>query len=273
MALITYSGKVIFAGAGCGDPDLITIKTAHYLQQADVVITDRLVSPVILQKYVNPQAKLIYVSKEHGNIHSTSQEQINQLLLEYTIANQLVVRLKGGDVSVFANLIDEIEILRKHEISYEIVPGITAAIGAAAFCGIPLTARRGAQAVRFITMCHLEKLSSPLWQELAATEDTLVLYMSSRNLKTITRQLVGHKIHPDKQMAVIEQATTPNQKVTIINIHEYAQNEEINEYVSPTLIIIGDVVKYHQNFAWFKTDPSFKHYFPRAGEEILNATA
>ena len=143
--------KVILAGAGPGDPELITVKVARYLQLADVVLTDRLVSEEILNTYVRKDAEIIHVGKQCRRGISTPQKTINELIVEYALQNKLVVRLKGGDVSIFSNILDELEALVANKISYEIIPGVTAALGAAATAGIPLTARGYSTAVRFLT--------------------------------------------------------------------------------------------------------------------------
>ena len=139
--MANQQGKVILAGAGCGDPELLTLKAAKYLQQADVVITDRLVSQTILDTHVPKDVPIIYVGKQNLKSGSTSQEEINQLILEQALEGKLVVRLKGGDIAFFSNILDELATLIAHEIPYEMVPGITAASGASAYAGIPLTAR------------------------------------------------------------------------------------------------------------------------------------
>jgi len=144
-------GKVIFAGAGPGDPELLTLKALRYLQQAEVVISDRLVSNVILDQYVNNNAIVLRSGKQSGKQESTPQSLINELMVDYALHGKLVVRLKGGDVSIFSNIMDELRALSAHGIRYEIVPGITAASGAAAYAGIPLTARDYSNAVRFLT--------------------------------------------------------------------------------------------------------------------------
>ena len=151
MSAIINKGKVIIAGAGPGDPELVTLKTLRYLQDADVVLTDRLVSDEILNCYVNPRAEIIYVGKQCRKGSSTPQATINELMVEYAANNKLVVRLKGGDVSVFSNVLDELETLVSNNIPYEIIPGVTAALGAAAYAGIPLTARGFSTSVRFVT--------------------------------------------------------------------------------------------------------------------------
>src|SRR4029079_17466424 len=158
-------GKVILAGAGPGDPELITVKVAKYLQQADVVLTDRLVSDEILTKYVHPDAEVIHVGKQCRRGVSTPQETINDLLVHYALLGKLVVRLKGGDVSFFSNIKDELDTLVANNITYEIVPGVTAASGAAAYAGIPLTARDYATAVRFLTYYKSDIVPDKYWKE------------------------------------------------------------------------------------------------------------
>ena len=171
------SGKVILAGAGPGDPELITMKAVRYLQHADVVLVDRLVSSEIVREFVNPLAEIIHVGKQCRRGISTSQQTINELMVEHALLGRLVVRLKGGDVSIFSNILDELETLVAHDISYEIIPGVTAALGAAAFAGIPLTARGYATSVRFLTNYKSDIITDKYWEDLAATNDTLVFYL------------------------------------------------------------------------------------------------
>src|SRR6478736_3102527 len=173
--------KVIFAGAGPGDPELVTLKTVRHLRNADVIITDRLVSDVILNTYANPGALILHAGKQRKREGSTPQHIINELLVEYALQGKRVLRLKGGDVSVFSNLLDELRALIRYGIPYEIVPGITAACGAAAYAAIPLTARNHAQAVRLLTLHQADLISGTYWEELAHTEDSLVFYMSGDN--------------------------------------------------------------------------------------------
>src|SRR6185437_1845076 len=142
-----HIGKVIFAGAGPGDPELLTVKALRWLNRADVVIADRLVSPEILRDYIPPDALLIPVGKQSHHADSTPQSVIDHLLVEHALQGKLVVRLKGGDVSIFSNILDELTALTSHRIPYELVPGVTAALGAAAYAGIPLTARGFSTAV------------------------------------------------------------------------------------------------------------------------------
>src|ERR1700682_112386 len=233
-----YTHKVIFAGAGPGDPELITLKAVRHLREAEVVITDRLVSEVILESYVNPRALVLHAGKQRRKEGSTPQHIINELLVEYALQGKKVLRLKGGDVSVFSNLLDELQALKKYGIPYEIIPGITAACGAAAYAGIPLTARNHAQAVRFLTLHKNEIIQSSYWKELAQTNDTLVFYMSGATTNELVKQLLDHSIDPETSIAVIEQATTPFQKVFSTRIHQYEKEFGNRNYISPTLIIV-----------------------------------
>ena len=258
---VNHRGKVILAGAGPGDPALLTVKTARYLQQADIIITDRLVSKAILKEYVREDARVIPVGKQCRKGASTPQEEINDLLVEHALAGKLVVRLKGGDVSIFSNILDELRALITHGIKYEIVPGVTAALGAAAYAGIPLTARSYSTAVRFLTWYKQDLLDENYWKELAATADTLVFYMSSEPLDLLVEKLVGYGIATDKWVAVIEQATTPLQQVTHCPIHEYLPTRKGKSYVSPSLIIIGKVAALHGEFGWVPDSHSKEPYF------------
>lgn len=261
MTPLQKTGKVILAGAGPGDPDLITVKAAGYLQQADVVLTDRLVSKLILQRYVQPSARIIEVGKQCRRGISTPQQTINELLVQYAQEGKLVVRLKGGDVAFFSNVLDELETLVANKIPYEIVPGITAASGASAYAGMPLTARNHAAAVRFLTYYQSAAVSNDYWKELAATSDTLVFYMSSETLDGLVANLLNHRIAADIQLAVIEQATTPYQQVYTCGIYEYAEKLKGRSFLSPSLIIVGKVVALQQSFGWFKGSDPGKYYF------------
>ncbi|HMJ48373.1 MAG TPA: uroporphyrinogen-III C-methyltransferase [Ferruginibacter sp.] len=253
-------GKVIFAGAGPGDPDLITIKAVNFLKIADVVLTDRLVSEEILTKYVSAEAEIIYVGKQCSKGISTPQQTINELIVEYALRRKLVVRLKGGDVSVFSNIMDELETVVKNNIPYEIIPGVTAALGAAAYAGIPLTARGYSTAVRFLTYYKADIIKEGYWQELAATDDTLVFYMSSETVAIVVEKLIAHKISKDKLLAVIEQATTPFQNVQTSSLYEFIKNKQ-ETFVSPSLVIIGKVVGLQEQFGWIGNNNSREYYF------------
>jgi uroporphyrin-III C-methyltransferase len=274
-------GKVILTGAGPGDPELLTIKALRYLQQADVVIADRLVSESILREYTRKGALIIPVGKQCRKGASTPQSHINELLVEHALQGKLVVRLKGGDVSIFSNVLEELGTLVANKIPYEIVPGVTAALGAAAYAGIPLTARGYSTAVRFLTYYKRDQPDGSYWKELANTGDTLVFYMSSEPLDDLVNQLLLNGIGKDKWLAVIEQATTPLQKVYNYPIHDYPASKAGKAgtngkagtiYRSPTLIIIGRVATLHQSFQWIPNSLGNEAWFPpveRVVEEEL----
>jgi uroporphyrin-III C-methyltransferase/precorrin-2 dehydrogenase/sirohydrochlorin ferrochelatase/uroporphyrin-III C-methyltransferase len=246
-------GKVILAGAGPGDPELITVKAARFLRQADVIITDRLASRALLE--------VIYSGKEGFSGNSVSQDDINKQIVESYAPGRLVVRLKGGDVAFFSNILDELQTLVAHDIPFEIVPGITAASGASAYAGIPLTARGYARSVRFLTYYRHEEWSDTYWQQLAATEDTLVFYMSSGQLYTIAQQLLRHGALPDKPLLVIEQATTPFQRSYTFTLQNVPEQHE--PFISPSLLVVGNVVALHRQFQWQQYKAS-GHYFKPA---------
>ncbi|NML19401.1 uroporphyrinogen-III C-methyltransferase [Pseudoflavitalea sp. G-6-1-2] len=255
------TGKVIIAGAGPGDPELLTLKALRYLQQADVVLADRLVSEQVLSQYVKSEAEIIAVGKQCRRGASTPQETINELMVEYALKGKLVVRLKGGDVSIFSNVLDELQALKDADIAYEIIPGVTAALGAAAYAGIPLTARQYSTAVRFLTFYRNEVINDQYWKDLAATDDTLVFYMSSETLDGVVANLLKHGISDEKLLAVVEQATTPQQQVDVTNLYSYAENWKGKTFLSPALVIIGKVVALHQQFAWIANSPTRETYF------------
>jgi uroporphyrin-III C-methyltransferase/precorrin-2 dehydrogenase/sirohydrochlorin ferrochelatase/uroporphyrin-III C-methyltransferase len=255
-----HIGKVILAGAGPGDPELLTLKTLRYLRQADVIVVDRLVSPDIVSEHARADALVIPVGKQCNSHASTPQAVISGLLVAHALDGRLVLRLKGGDVSIFSNVLDELEALTRHGIPYELVPGVTAALGAAAYAGIPLTARGYSAAVRFLTGCRTG--DDAWWRDLAQTEDTLVFYMSSAPLGDMVQRLVEEGIAEDRWVAVIEQATTPMQRVSAHPVHEFADVTRGARYASPTLVIIGRVAALHSSFQWLANSRSRELYFP-----------
>ena len=266
------TGRVILAGAGSGDPELITLKAVRYLKKADVVLVDRLVSSEIVEQYVNPNAEIIHVGKQCRRGISTPQETINNLMVQSALLGKLVVRLKGGDVSIFSNILDELETLVANNIPYEIIPGVTAALGAAAFAGIPLTARDHATSVRFLTYYKSEVITDDYWKELADTNDTLVFYMSSETLPKIVEKLTANNIHEDKLLAIIEQATTPFQKVHITNLYDFEKEFKGASFISPSLIIIGRVVSLHEKFKWLENSSSNEYYFKPITSPVISLT-
>ena len=261
MSQLFIKGKVALVGAGSGDPELITVKGMRLLQAADVVLTDRLVSPDIIRQFVSPDAAVIYVGKQCRKGNSTPQATINELMVIYAKEGKSVVRLKGGDVSIFSNILDELETLVENNIPYEIIPGVTAALGAAAYAGIPLTARGHSTAVRFLTAYQSDILTPGYWKELASTEDTLVFYMSAETLDSVVAHLVSNGISEDKKIAVVEQATTPFQKIHISSPHAYEEQLKGKKLTSPALVIVGRVVSLHKQFDWFRVNGRDGEYF------------
>lgn len=264
-----YTGKVALVAAGPGDPELLTVKAMRHLQKADVILTDRLVSQTILTDYVNPNADIIYVGKQCRRGASTPQLTINELMVQEAQKGKFVVRLKGGDVSIFSNILDELQVLVQHQIPYEIVPGVTAALGAAAYSGMPLTARGFSTAVRLLTFYKSDVVTAEYWKELAHTEDTLVFYMSVETLPQVVQHLLNNGVNPQKGLAVIEQATTPLQTVHTCTLQEYREKLSSKTFASPSLIIIGKIVELHQQFKWLDNNPHSEEYFtPVEGKYI-----
>lgn len=255
------SPKVYLIGAGPGNPDLITVKAVKAIAKADVVLADRLVSPEILETYVNKDTELIYVGKECSKNASTPQSLINTLMVDYALLNKTVVRLKGGDVSIFSNILDELQSLKENHIPFEIIPGITAALGAAAYAGMPLTARGYSTSVRFLTYYKSEILTEDYWEELAATQDTLVFYMSKGNLTSLVEKFVDLNVSNEKKIAVIEQATTPYQKVYTSSFEDFTKTLGDKSFASPSLVVIGKVVNLHEEFSWLENAEQEGLYF------------
>ncbi|MBL0546945.1 uroporphyrinogen-III C-methyltransferase [Aeromonas jandaei] len=244
-------GEVVLVGAGPGDPGLLTLHALRQMQQADVVVYDRLVSDEVMA-LVRRDAKRIFVGKQAGN-HCVPQEGINQLLLEEAKKGQRVVRLKGGDPFIFGRGGEELETLVGTGIGFQVVPGITAASGCAAYAGIPLTHRDHAQSVRFVTAHGKGGARDLDWPLLAKDKQTLVFYMGLSSCATIREQLLAHGKGGDTPVALIERGTQPCQRVirgTLDELPALAVGVE-----SPALIMVGSVVTLADRLAWFGAAP------------------
>lgn len=261
MKTTNKTPKVYLIGAGPGDPDLITVKAIRAITEADVILCDRLVSPEIVDNYVSKETEIVYVGKECSKKASTPQSSINELMVEYALHNKTVARLKGGDVSIFSNILDELQVLKENKIAYEIIPGVTAALGAAAYAGMPLTARGYATSVRFLTYYKSEILTEDYWKEIAETNDTLVFYMSVGNLTNLVDKFKEYDVSSEKKIAVIEQATTPFQKVYTSSFEDFAQKLGHKLFASPSLVVIGKIVNLHEEFSWLQNTDSEGLYF------------
>lgn len=243
-------GLVILAGAGPGDAELITLKLQKRLAEADVILSDRLVNPEIIKQHAKKDAKVILVGKQGFNDASVTREKINELIVDFSTKGKKVLRLKGGDVAFFSNVFDELLTCKKNEIPFEIIPGITAASGASAYAGIPLTARNYAQGIQWLAYNPNAEFSTEKLAALANTSDTLVFYMAAKNLSMLATKLLKYS-DVDKKIAVIEQATTIYQKVHISTLKKCSIEFQKINFSSPSLIIIGNVTELHDQFNWF----------------------
>lgn len=247
-------GTVYLVGAGPGDPELLTLRAARLLAQADVVVYDHLVGPDVLD-LVHPHAQRIYVGKERAK-HTLAQEEINGLLARLAREHACVVRLKGGDPFVFGRGGEELQVLAQQGVPFEVVPGVTAGCGVAAYAGIPLTHREYAQSCLFVTG-HLKDGSCDLdWPAIARRRQTVVIYMGLAGLATICERLIAHGLPPDWPAAVVQQGTLLEQRVVTATLATLAGEVERAGLESPCLTIVGEVVRLRDQLAWFE---------PRAG--------
>ena len=250
-------GEVALVGAGPGDPGLLTLRALRVLQNADVVLYDRLVSQAVLD-LARRDAELISVGKSAG-CAPIPQEQINALLVDHAVHGKRVVRLKGGDPFIFGRGGEELETLAKHGIRYEVVPGITAAVGCAAYAGIPLTHRDYAQTLTFVTGHHKadggpgHESNNPDWAMLAKPGHTVVFYMGMQTLPNIVARLLENGASPTLAAAVIEHGTHATQRVVLGELANLQQRVSEAKVSSPALLIVGEVTRLHATLSWFNT--------------------
>jgi uroporphyrin-III C-methyltransferase/precorrin-2 dehydrogenase/sirohydrochlorin ferrochelatase len=242
-------GAVYLIGAGPGDPELLTFKALRLLQQADIVLYDRLIGEGILE-LARRDADKIYVGKQRAE-HAMPQSEINATLLSLAKSGKRVARLKGGDPFIFGRGGEEIEGLLAAGVEFEVVPGVTAASGAACYAGIPLTHRDHAQSVRFITGHTKDHQLDLPWQQFMNEQETLVFYMGLAGLAIITRELIRAGRSPDTPIAIIEKATRVDQRVISGTLASIQQVAEMEKPEAPTLLIIGGVVTLHSSLRWY----------------------
>ncbi|MBE1299516.1 MAG: uroporphyrinogen-III C-methyltransferase [Alteromonadaceae bacterium] len=241
------NGEVYILGAGPGDPELLTLKAYRLLQEADVVLFDWLVTKEMLD-LIPASAIRQFVGKRCGQ-HSCSQDTICNLMLEHASLGRKVVRLKGGDPSIFGRVSEECEALEKANIPYAIIPGVTAASGMAAYTGMPLTDRRYAQSVRFITATLKDKDHEPDWSNMVANggsekgQDTLVFYMGLKRIATIAQRLEQHGMNPNMPVAVIDQATCKEQRKVHGCLSDIATKVEMAKFQGPALFVVGGITQ------------------------------
>ncbi len=246
-------GKVWLVGAGPGDADLLTVKAARLLSNARVVLYDHLVGEGVLA-LVPAQARRICVGKRSRN-HSLPQDEINALLVRLAAGGDDVVRLKGGDPYVFGRGAEEALALSAAGIAFEVVPGITSAQGMASYAGIPLTHRGVASSVVYVTGHCRDGGEEPDWAALARPHQTVVIYMGLARLDTICRELMAHGLPPATPAALVEQATTPRQRVVEGALGGLPALAAQHRVAAPALVVIGEVVRLQAELGWFSPSP------------------
>jgi len=248
------TGKVYLVGAGPGDSKLITLKAVELLKKADVVLYDRLVSKKIIS-LIPKTTKKIYVGRAVGD-DTTHQNTTNDLMLKYAKSKKNVVRLKGGDPIIFGRGGEEAEFLKEHKVKYEIIPGITSGIGSATYAGIPLTHRNYSSSVVFVTGHEdpEKKNEAVKWKRLAKSVDTIVIMMGLSRIDIICKQLIAGGLDKNTPVAVIQNGTTPKQRMVKGNVSNIAKYVKAEKITPPTNIIIGKVVDLSDTLGWRKND-------------------
>ena len=251
-------GKVYLVGAGPGDPGLITVRGKYLLEKAEVVVYDYLANPKLL-KYVPKNAELIYAGKKGGVKHTHTQEEINQMLVDWALTGKTVVRLKGGDPFIFGRGGEEVEKLAQQGVPFEVVPGVTSATAAATYAGIPITHRDYTASVAFLTGHEdpTKETSNVDWAKLATGAGTIVVYMGIKNLPIIVSNLLKYGRDPNTPVAVVRWASTPQQKSVVGTLATIADVVKEAGIKPPSLIIVGDVVTLREKIDWFEKRPLF----------------
>ncbi len=243
-------GKVILVSAGPGDPGLLTLKALRALNEADVILYDRLVSQDVLD-LARRDADLLYVGKSPGENHHQTQERIHQAMIDHARAGRKVVRLKGGDAFVFGRGGEELAVLAEQGIAYEVVPGVTAAIACAAYAGIPLTHRHVSQGLHLLTAHSALAQDQPDWAALAREKQTLGFYMGVTQLPEVVRQLISHGMRSDMPFALIENGSRPGQRTLTGKLEDLEHLAQKYAMQAPSLLLIGEVVRLSEQLHWF----------------------
>src|SRR5947209_8587503 len=249
------NGKVFLVGAGPGDPGLLTRRAVELMQSADLVAIDALVSKEI-GALVPPQTEVIHVGKR-SRAHTLPQDKINQLLIDEAKKGKLVVRLKGGDPFVYGRGGEEAEELSAAGVAFEIVPGISSALAGPAYAGIPVTHRSYATSLTLVTAHEADASTGIKWEALAQLDGTIVFLMGFGNLAAITQNLTANGVSPDRPVAVISKATTPEQRTVTGTLANIESRVAAANLPTPALIVVGDVVKLHDVINWFESKPLF----------------
>ena len=243
--VVSSSGCVYLIGAGPGDPELLTLKAARLIAEADVLFYDRLVHPEVIA-LASETTEKIYVGKQCGE-HAVPQERICALLAAKAKAGNKVVRLKGGDPFIFGRGGEEADVLAEAGIPFAVVPGVTAATGCAAYAGVPLTHREASHRVEFITGRLTNECDEPNWESLVDREKTLVFYMGLKQLSRLVDRLMNAGRDQNTPVALIDRGTHEDQSVTVSTLNDVLSVSRTREFVGPTLIVIGDVVGRRQS--------------------------